>query len=96
MKDNIKFYFFIFLFFSAITVQAGQKAPLKAKDFISENTLHDAVRSSDIDVVKYLVNQGIKINNVQPIARFVYKDIFKKTCLLLFRKTTYLILRDLV
>jgi outer membrane protein OmpA-like peptidoglycan-associated protein len=62
MKDNIKFYILICLFFSTISLQAGQKAPLIAKDFISENTLHDAVRSSDMDAVKYLVNQGIKIN----------------------------------
>jgi len=63
MKDNLKKILYLFLVLvSSTMVQANDKATLKANDFLSQNTLHDAVRSGDIDLVEYLVKQGIELN----------------------------------
>ena len=64
MKDNLNksLCVFIISIFTTITLAANEKATIKSHDFISENMLHDAVRSKDMGVVKYLVNQGVEIN----------------------------------
>jgi len=64
MKDNLRsiLKLFVLVLFVLSSLEANEKAELKANDFTSENVLHDAVRANDIKLVKFLIKQGIDVN----------------------------------
>jgi hypothetical protein len=41
---------------------ATDKVAVVSNDFVDENALHDAVRANDLEVVRFLISQGIEVN----------------------------------
>ena len=64
------------------------KADLVTNDFLAESALHDAVRANDLELVKFLVTQGI-VTNVQD--QYGYTPLHLAVRLHNFEITKYLI-----
>lgn len=72
MKDKIKNYLLIALLITLYQGCAQQEevttpknkhtAKVKTNDFTTENALHDAVRASDLELVKFLIKQKTNVN----------------------------------
>ena len=63
MKDKFTNVTKILLIFSLIiSLNANEKAGMKTNDLVNETALHDAVRAKDLDLIKYLIKQGITVN----------------------------------
>ena len=71
-----------------LTLVPSNPSKLTAQDFISENVLHDAVRADDIETVKYLVKQGVNINEQD---EYGYTPLHIAVRLHQFNITSYLI-----
>ena len=90
MNVNLKNILKLFLLISLVisNLEANEKAELKAQDFTNQNVLHDTVRANDFEMVKYLVKQGVNINNQD---EYGYTPLHLAIRLGLFDITSYLI-----
>ena len=70
------------------TYVSSNKAALQKNDFIIETSLHDAVRANDMELVKSLLSQGIKINSTD---KYGYTPLHLAVRLHNYNMTKYLI-----
>ncbi len=64
------------------------KADIVNNDFITENSLHDAVRADDLKLIKFLINEGVQIDKQD---KYGYTPLHLAVRLHNYEITTYLI-----